>query len=60
MTADQLNKISVGDRVRLRESRGRVTQCTERWFMVSWTGGDPEVIRRRPSILTGRLELEQP
>lgn len=58
MTPDQLSKIAVGDNVRLRDSLGRVTQCTRIWFMIMWQDGYPEVVRRTPSILTERLQLE--
>lgn len=58
MTPHQLTTVKIGDNVTLRESRGRVTQTTARWFMVMWEGGYPEVIRREASALASRLHLE--
>lgn len=58
MTPEQLQAVKIGDDVTLRDSRGRVTQVTRTWFMVMWSDGVPEIIRRRESILTSRLQLE--
>ena len=55
MTSEQLAAVRVGDLVGLRDVLGRVTQATRSWFMVSWDGGNVEIVKRRPSILTGRL-----
>jgi hypothetical protein len=57
MTLDEAAKLEVGSNVRLRDTRGRVTQLTRLWFMVMWQDGYPEIIRRdRHSILLERLE----
>lgn len=58
MTPAQLITVKIGDNVRLRDSKGRVTQTTRTWFMVMWDDGTPEIIRRASSILTGRLHLD--
>lgn len=63
MTIDQLRTVKIGDNVRLERfnhtvMRGRVTQETRTWFMVMWSDGVPEVIRREVSILTSCLHLE--
>lgn len=58
MTPQELQAVKIGDNVRLRATRGRVTQTTKTWFMVMWDNGTPEIIKRTPTILGGRLELE--
>ena len=57
MTSQQLAAIKIGDHVSLRDVSGRITQCTRTWFMVTWEGGNVEIIKRRSSILIGRMEL---
>lgn len=58
MTLEQLAAIKIGDSVILRGERGKVTQTTNRWFMVTWSDGHPEVIRRELTILAKRLQME--
>ena len=63
MTPEQLKAAKIGDNVTLERNghkitRGRITQATNRWFMVMWADGVPEVIRRETTILTSRLHLE--
>lgn len=61
MTVAEAKKLEIGDEVELvREHKkvaaGEVTQTTHQWFMVTWSDGFPEVIRRdRQSILLTRL-----
>lgn len=57
MTTREAQELQIGDRVKLRGDHGRVSQVAARWFMVSWEGGDPEIINKtRQSILLTRLE----
>jgi len=66
MTRDELRAVKVGDNVTLwrhgkvdeKRTKGRVTQCTRTWFMVMWSDGVPEIVKRVPTIMTDRLELE--
>lgn len=58
MNAQQLAKIGVGSNVRLRDRVGTVTQSAPGWFMITWADDkNPEVVKRRETILTARLEL---
>lgn len=62
MTPQDAAKLAIGHNVQLVRNhvfvtKGRVTQTTRTWFMVTWYDGTPEVIRRdRKSILLDRLE----
>ncbi len=66
MTLAELQAAKPGDNVTLwrhgrvddKRTKGRVTQGTRTWFMVMWSDGVPEIIRRQESIMTARLELE--
>ena len=58
MTFEQLATVKVGDNVRLRESQGRITMTAKTWFMITWQDGNLETVRRAPTILTERLQLE--
>ncbi len=63
MTPQEAQKLEVGAHVELVRqgkpvAKGRVTQATRTWFMVTWYDGTPEVIRRdRGSILLERLHV---
>lgn len=62
MTPQEAAKLEIGHTIQLVRDhkpvhKGRVTQTTRTWFMVTWYDGTPEVIRRdRESILLQRLE----
>ena len=62
MNAQQIAAAKVGDNVTLtsrdRVSKGRITQSTPRWFMVTWEDGTPQVVRREQSSVTARLHLD--
>ena len=63
MMPQEAQKLVVGSHVELVRmgrpvAKGRVTQTTRTWFMVTWYDGTPEVIRRdRASILLERLHV---
>lgn len=66
MTLAELNAAKIGDDVTLwrhgrvdeKRTKGRITQATRTWFMVMWSDGVPEIVKRRESIMTARLQLE--
>lgn len=60
MTPEQLAAIKIGDLVSLGDNAGKVAQTTKQWFMVTWAGGNVEIVHRRSSILTGRMQLVVP
>lgn len=57
MTPAQLAAIKIGDLVSLGDNAGKVAQMTKLWFMVTWADGNVEIVHRRSSILTGRMQL---
>jgi hypothetical protein len=62
VTPRQAAVLEVGSKVQLVRKhkptvKGRVTQATRLWFMITWYDGSPEVIRRdQPSSLLEQLE----
>jgi hypothetical protein len=64
MIPQEAQKLVVGSQVELVRlgkpvAKGRVTQVTRTWFMVTWYDGTPEIIRRdRASILLERLHVQ--
>lgn len=66
MTLTELRAVKVGDNVTLwrhgmidsKRTKGRVTQATPTWFMITWADGVPEIVKRVETIMTARLQSE--